>query len=128
MVAFDPACGVAENVRVMDKAAAAVLSGEVTTAVRDSLVDGRQVRRGQTIGLVEGRLVAARAELREVVTAVMAELAQREPEVVTLLASLDGSGVSLAEVERLAGHAFPGAEVDAHEGGQPHYALLIGAE
>jgi dihydroxyacetone kinase-like predicted kinase len=58
LVPYDPAASLETNVAAMSAAAGAVVTGEVTRAVRDATVDGLTVREGAFIGLVGGRAVA----------------------------------------------------------------------
>jgi len=128
LVAFDPSRDSAANAAAMEEAATHVRSAEITHAVRDSRIDGTAVRRGQVIGLVDGRLTASGDDLRAVFSAVLQELARGDIEVVTVLTALNGFAVSVADLEAVAGEACPEAEVEFREGGQPLYPILIGAE
>jgi len=128
MVAFDPGGDAAGNARAMQDAIAGVHSAEVTRAVRDSELDGVKVRKGQAMGLVDGRIVAAGEAIEEAFGGVLEEFARVEAEFVTVLTSLNGSGVSRERLEELAARLAPDAEVHFHEGGQPLYPILGSAE
>jgi len=128
MVAFDPGGDAVGNARAMQDAIEGVHSAEVTRAVRDSELDGVEVRKGQAMGIVDGRLVAAGEELEEAFGGVLEEFARVEAEFVTVLTALDGSGVSRERLEELAARLTPDAEVHFHEGGQPLYPILASAE
>jgi len=128
MVAFDPGGDAVGNARAMQDAIAGVHSAEVTRAVRDSELDGVKVLKGQAMGLVDGRLVAAGEAIEEAFGGVLEEFARVEAEFVTVLTSLNGSGVSRERLEELAARLAPDAEVHFHEGGQPLYPILGSAE
>ena len=128
MVAFDPGGDAVGNARAMQDAIEGVHSAEVTRAVRDSELDGVEVRKGQAMGIVDGRLVAAGEELEEAFGGVLEEFARVEAEFVTVLTALNGSGVSRERLEELAARLTPDAEVHFHEGGQPLYPILASAE
>jgi DAK2 domain fusion protein YloV len=126
LVAYDGARGAAENVEEMTAAAAAVAAGEVTRASRDVELGGLAVRRGDWLGLADGLPVAGGDDFAEVAFGVVAHLLDEPRTVLTLLTGnepppLDGL------VDRLAS-AHPELEVEVHDGGQPHYPLLLGAE
>jgi hypothetical protein len=104
----------------------AVATGEVTVASRDTLLDGLTVHSGEYLGLAEGRAVAAGSSFDEVADTVVERLLREPRGVLTLLKGeqepdLDGL------LERLADR-HPELELDVHEGGQPHYPLLLSAE
>ncbi|MEZ5125812.1 MAG: DAK2 domain-containing protein [Thermoleophilia bacterium] len=128
MVAFDPESDAVANARLMEEAIADVRSAEVTQAVRDCELDSVAVSSGQTMGLIDGRLVVAADDLETVVTRLFEELARDGAEYVTLLTSLNGSGMGLARLEEITRRALPEVEVSVHEGGQPLYPILASAE
>jgi uncharacterized protein len=128
MVAYDPDLDAVANARAMEDAIAGIQSAEVTLAARDSELDGVSVRRGQVIGLVDGRLVAASDDLEAAVGVVFDGFAAGGAEYVTLLTALNGSGTSRERLEELAARHLPDAEVHIHEGGQPLYPILASAE
>ena len=126
LVAYDGSRGAAENAAEMAEAAAAVATGEVTRTSREVALNGLAIRRGDWLGLADGEPVAGGDDFGEVAFGVVARLLREPRTLLTLLtgdepAPLDGL------LERLAS-AHPELEVEVHEGGQPHYPLLLGAE
>jgi len=128
MVAFDPTQDAVGNARQMQEAIAELRCAEVTHAVRDSELDGLAVRKGQAMGIVDGRLVAAADDVETAFAGVLEEFARGEAEYVTVLTALNGSGTTRGELEALAARIAPEAEVSFHEGGQPLYPILASAE
>jgi DAK2 domain fusion protein YloV len=126
MVAFDAGASADENADAMQASAADVVTGAVTIASRDVRSNGLDVSKGAWLGLADGRPVAGGGSFEEVTRAVLERLLAERRSVLTLLTgeepqALDGV---LAELESL----HPELELEVHEGGQPHYALLISAE
>jgi DAK2 domain fusion protein YloV len=128
MVAFDPEKDAVANASAMRRALDQAHSAEITVAVRDSLVGDLQVKKDQVIGLVDGRLVAQGAGLPEVLDEVLTQLAVFQPEVLTVLTSLNGTALTEHDIASAAAKIVPGAEVQIHDGGQPLYPILVGAE
>jgi uncharacterized protein len=126
LVAYDGARGATENAAEMAAAAAAAATGEVTRASRDVELDGLAIRSGDWLGLAEGEAVAGGDEFDAVAFDVVARLLAEPRAVLTLLTGADPQPLE-ALVERLAS-SYPELEVEVHEGGQPHYPLLLGAE
>lgn len=126
LVAYDGARGAAENAEEMSAAAAAVATGEVTRASRDVELDGLAIREGDWLGLADGEPVAGGDDFAEVAFAVAARLLAEPRALLTFLTGAEPPPLD-GLVERVtSGH--PGLEVEVHEGGQPHYPLLLGAE
>jgi DAK2 domain fusion protein YloV len=126
LVAYDGARSAAENAAAMTEAAAAVATGEVTRASRDVELNGLRIRAGDWLGLATGEPVAGGDDFAEVAFGVAARLLGEPRALLTLLTGsepppLDGL------IERLES-THPTLEVEVHEGGQPHYPLLLGAE
>jgi hypothetical protein len=128
LLAYEPGRDAEANAAEMLDAARAIQTLQVTDAVRDARIDGRRVRRGQTIVLnPDDGLVAADGDRTAAVVAAMRSL-QPGYELVTLYY---GADADLAEAEELANairSAGPGVEVEVVHGGQPHYRYLVAAE
>ena len=115
-----------QNEQVMLDVLASIATGEVTIASRDAELDGVQIRKGDFLGLVDETAVAAAEDMATVVEAVVSRVLAGERE---WLAILTGEGAPpldglVAAVER----DHPGIVIEVHDGGQPHYPLLLVAE
>ena len=115
-----------ENQVDMLDALASVSTGEVTVASRDAQLDGVKIARGAYLGLVDDTAVAAGEDLAHVTRAVVERVLAGER---GWLGILTGEGAPPVE-ELLAdvGRTHPEVDVEVHEGGQPHYPLLLVAE
>jgi hypothetical protein len=126
LVAFDPTVGAEANAELMREAVDAVATGAVTVASRDVSLDGVEVRRGQWLGLAGESVVAGGEAFDEVVRTVLARLLDEPRGVVTILTGEESPPLNGLLDELQAAH--PDLEVEVHEGGQPHYPLLLSAE
>ena len=126
MVAFDAAAAADDNAEAMQDAVDEVVTGAVTIASRDVETNGLAVRKGAWLGLAEGLPIAGGGSFEDVARAVLDHLLAEPRSVLTLLTgeepqALDGL---LAGLEA----THPELELEVHEGGQPHFPLLISAE
>ncbi len=115
-----------QNEQDMLDALASIATGEVTIASRDARLDGIDIRKGDYLGLVGETAVASAQDVDAVVDAVVARVLAGGRE---WLAILTGEGAPpldglVAAVER----DHPGIAIEVHDGGQPHYPLLLVAE
>ena len=126
LVVFNPELPADENEAAMAEAASRVATGAVTTASRDVQLNGRAVGVGQYLGLLGDEPVAGGAEFEPVARAILDRLLAEPREVVTLLTGEEEPDLSslLVELEQ----SNPELEIEVHEGGQPHYPLLVSAE
>ena len=126
LVAFHGERSAEENVAAMREALAGVGTGEVTTASRDATTDGVTVRRGDYLALLDGSVVAAGDVFEEVAGDLLERLLAEPREVLTILRGEDAPPLNGLLDELAARH--PHLELDVHDGGQPHYHLLVSAE
>jgi DAK2 domain fusion protein YloV len=128
LLALDSSCELALAAERMNEAISQVASGEIAVATRSVELDGIAVEEGQIIGVVDGRLRAAGANVEQVLGAVLAEIAMDERELVSIYY---GADVTEADAEQLAGaitDLYPDVEVEVLAGGQSIYQYIIGAE
>jgi DAK2 domain fusion protein YloV len=126
LVAFNPERSADENAAEMQDALEAVATGEVTIASRDAAIDGITAKKGDFLGLLGERAVAAGPSFREVAHAVTEGLLAQPRELLTILTGKGAPPLDGLLDELAAEHSE--VEIDVHEGGQPHYPLLLSAE
>jgi dihydroxyacetone kinase-like predicted kinase len=128
LVAYDPEADAPENAMEMAEAAAAVVAGEVTQAVRDSSCDVGPIAEGDWLGLGRTGILAVESQLGEAAIVLLEHLVEEHHEIVTII---EGEGANAGHTrqitEWLADHR-PGASAEVHHGGQPLYPYLFGIE
>jgi DAK2 domain fusion protein YloV len=115
-----------DNERDMLEALASVATGEVTIASRDAEIDGVRIADGAYLGLVNDKAVVSGDDLAAVALAVVERVLEGDRALLTILTGEGAPPVEdlLADVSR----SHPELDVEVHEGGQPHYPLLVVAE
>lgn len=101
---------------------------EVSVSVRDALVDGVDVKDGEAIAFVDGKLVASLASVEEALLAGLADAVEESSEIVTIYLGEGAPAGAEALVRPQIEAAHPGLEVDFMAGGQPHYPYLASIE
>lgn len=101
---------------------------EVSVSVRDALVDGVDVKNGEAIAFVDGKLVASLASVEEALMAGLADAVEETSEIVTVYLGEGAPADAEALVRPRIEAAHPGLEVDFMAGGQPHYPYLASIE
>ncbi|MGI8650539.1 MAG: DAK2 domain-containing protein [Rubrobacter sp.] len=128
MVAFD-ASEVAEDVAgEMGEVLSELQSVEVTRAVRDASVDGREVAEGSYIALLDGKIESVGKSVGAVAVEAAGAMISSGADLVTLLR---GEGLEDGELEEIVARieALDGdVEVEIRNGGQPLYPLQMAAE
>jgi uncharacterized protein len=127
-VVFDKRRPGAGNAKEMRAAVEGVATAEITRAVRDSLVDGVQVKAADFIGLMDDKVIVAGAELEPVLDDVVARLLDCGRGMLTaLIGDAENAYQAVAVLDKLR-DKYPLVEIDLHEGGQPFYPVLLSAE
>ncbi len=117
-----------EVVADMNAAMSDVESGEITTATRSVEIDGVNVKEGQIICLLNGKLVLAANNLKEAILGLLKKGHADHFELITLFY---GSSVSRMEVDAIVDSIrkkFPKQEIEVQDGGQPHYQFILSIE
>ncbi|WP_297136695.1 DAK2 domain-containing protein [Terrisporobacter sp.] len=128
LVTFDGDATAEENEANMVEALSTVKSGQVTYAVRDTVINDIEVKEGNIIGLAEGKLLAAGEEVNEITTDLIEKLVDEDSAIITLFY---GEDTSKEDAEALASdleEKFEDIDVELHYGGQPLYYYLISVE
>ena len=120
MVAFDPAEDAVGNARAhAGRHRRTCATPRSRTRCATPSWTGSRSSKGQAMGIVDGRLVAAADDILDAFGGVLEEFARGGAEYVTVLTALNGSGTTREQLEELAARVAPDAEVSFHEGGQP---------
>ncbi len=112
----------------MAEAAAGVMTGLLTYAVRDTDMDGLQIKEGDFLSLVNGSIVAAKAVEDEAMAALCDALVTDETYAVTLLYGEGETEESAKKYADRIAEKWPDAEVTVIYGGQPVYRFMVSAE
>jgi len=128
LMAYDPDADLDDNAEGMAEAAASVLAGEVTRAVRDSSCDVGPIAEGDFLGIARDGIRAVAPSLAEATIGLLSHLLDGSHEIVTLI---EGEGASVAETRKVVHwleEHHDGVEAEIHQGGQPLYPYFLGIE
>jgi uncharacterized protein len=127
LLAFDPTAGLDENCDRMLAAIATVRAVEVTRAVRDTSVNGHDIKVGDVIAVVDDVITEVGSEYLDVIDAVLTA----EPSAPELVTVYRGEEVSADEAEALIAslrQTHAGTEFELQAGGQEHYPYVLSLE
>ena len=102
--------------------------GEVTLATRTVELDGIKVEEGKFIGLSNGKLVVSSKTIESTTLDLLKKMEVEKREHITIFY---GSNITEAEIEKIAAKikkTYPSLEIEIHEGGQPHYFMILSVE
>ena len=128
LLGFNPEISVENNLGNMESARAGMETLEITQAVRDSVVDGQEVREGEYMAILDGKLAALADNPDAAVRSGLKHSVANEDSVITVYWGEGASAESVAALQEELEGSYDGAEVDVYEGGQPHYPYLVSVE
>ncbi|MCR1951498.1 MULTISPECIES: DAK2 domain-containing protein [unclassified Clostridium] len=125
---FNPEAEVEENIDNLNEAMGMVKTGSVTYAVRDTEMDGIEIKEGNMLGLIEGKIKKVGSSYCDVAKEVLAEMIDEESELITILY---GADVTEEEAEKFAEEIeekYEDLDVQCYRGAQPLYYFLMSVE
>ncbi|WP_261305922.1 DAK2 domain-containing protein [Paenibacillus andongensis] len=128
ILAFQEKADAKTNTEAMSESLRRVKSGQVTYAVRDTNMDGIDIKQGHFIGIQDGRIVSSQPSLLDACKKLLEEMIEESSEIVTILTGEDSVDAETEELEAFIQSAYPEIEIELHPGGQPLYAYLFSVE
>ena len=117
-----------ENAERMTEEMKKVKSGQVTYAVRDTSIDGKEIKQGNIMGIGDKSILSVGDEIRETTLELIKCLANDDSELISLYY---GEEISQEEADGLADEvmeSYPDLDVEVHYGGQPIYYYVLSVE
>jgi len=125
---FNPDAEVDENYNAMKKALKGIKSGAVTFSIKDTTVDGIEVKKDYFMGIQDKKIVGCHADKVEAAYHLISTMIDDMSSIVTIISGEDvKSEQTQALVDRLVSE-HEDIEFDVRDGGQPVYSFLIGVE
>ena len=128
LLAFDESKSIEENYERMSASLGDVVSGSVTTAVRDTTIDGLEIHENDNLGMVDGKIVVSNPDMMEALEETFAHMLDEDSEIVTIYVGEDGSEELANELAQALAEKYEDVEVEIHQGGQPVYPYLFSVE
>ncbi len=128
LLAFDESKSIEENYERMSASLGDVASGSVTTAVRDTTIDGLEIHENDNLGMVDGKIVVSNPDMMETLEETFAHMLDEDSEIVTIYIGEDGSEELANELAQALAEKYEDVEVEIHQGGQPVYPYLFSVE
>ena len=128
MINFNKEADIDENVAAMEEALDDVISGQVTIAVRDTTIDGQEIKKDNYMGIVDGSIKVTDPDRKQATLEMVKAMLDEDSEVITIIY---GADADQAEAQAIADEIQSwdeDYEIEIHEGDQPVYPYLISVE
>ncbi|KAI4310014.1 DAK2 domain-containing protein [Lactobacillus intestinalis] len=128
MLSFDPNASVDENVEAMTEDLDTVVSGEVTQANRDTVIDEIEIHKNDYLGIVDGSIRVDNPNLINATVEMIEKMLDEDSEIVTLMYGRDSNKSQADQVVEKLEANHDDLEFEIHDGGQPVYNFLVSVE
>ncbi len=112
----------------MTKALSAVKTGEITVAVRNVEIDGVDVKEGQVIALLDGKLIASANSVEDACVSLLEKADAAEHELITFYYGQDLPRAEANRIADLMREKYREQEIEVQDGGQSYYQFIISVE
>lgn len=128
LLAFNPEASLEDNQAAMSEQMALVSSGQITNAVRDTNIDGVEIKKDDFMGIVDGKILVSIADRKEATLATIDKMIDDDSEILTIIYGEDADASEVEEITEDVEAKYPDVEVEVHEGNQPVYTYLLSVE
>ncbi|WP_314406540.1 DAK2 domain-containing protein [uncultured Gemella sp.] len=128
VMVFSPQTAPEENFANMQEVLSTVSTLEVTHAVRDTNIEGVEIKKDEFMGIRNGKIVVSNLSLNTVLEELLEKSIDEDTEIVTLYLGEESTEEYTDFLEQLIEEKYPDVEVELIESGQPVYPYIIGVE
>ncbi len=128
ILSYNPDTEIEENLSNMEGAASKTKSGEITAAVRDANLKVGEIKKGEYIGLSNGKLKVVSEDIVDATVDLIRDVAEGSEEVVTFYTGLDALPEDMENIKKRLKKYYPKMDVEMHKGGQPLYPYIFSIE
>ena len=128
VMVYNPQAAAEENFANMQEVLSTVSTLEVTHAVRDTNIEGVEIKKDEFMGIRNGKIVVSNLSLNTVLEELLEKSIDEDSEIVTLYLGEESIEEYTDFLEQLIEEKYPDVEVELIESGQPVYPYIIGVE
>ncbi|HDJ7072466.1 TPA: fatty acid kinase catalytic subunit FakA [Staphylococcus aureus] len=125
---YDVDATLEENKAQMADSVNNVKSGSLTYAVRDTKIDGVEIKKDAFMGLIEDKIVSSQSDQLTTVTELLNKMLVEDSEILTVIIGQDAEQAVTDNMINWIEEQYPDVEVEVHEGGQPIYQYFFSVE
>lgn len=128
LLSFDPSAEIEDNQAAMTEALDTVISGQVTQSIRDTTLDGLEIKKDDYMGIIDGKIKVSTTERLDAAIQMVEAMLDDDSEIVTIIVGADGDQTEAEQISDAVMAIDDELEVEIHEGHQPVYPYLISVE
>ncbi len=128
LINYIPDSTPAENEERMKEEIGLVKTGQVTYAVRDTVIDDKEIKQDDYMGIGDSGILSVGRDLEATVLDMVGQLIDEDSAIVSIYYGEDMKEENASAIEEQILANYPDVEVEVHYGGQPIYYYVISVE
>lgn len=128
MINYIPDQSPEENLASMEEAISMVKTGQVTYAVRDTILDEKEIHEGDYMGIGDSAILSVGTDMMDVLKDMLAQMVDEESSFISVFYGEDVTEDEAKEFAAYVEETYPECEVDLTFGGQPIYYYVVSVE
>ena len=128
LISFVPEQSVEDNETSMTESLSTVKSGEVTYAVRDTVIDDKEISEGDYMGIGDAGILSVNTDLTEVMLSMLEQMVGEESSLISLYYGAEVKKRDAGKMQKAVAEKFPNLEIELQAGGQPVYYYVTSVE
>lgn len=125
---FNPEASFDDNEEEMKEAMSNVKSGQVTFAIRDTVIDDVEVKKDNFIALFGKKIVSCDPDKIQVTMNMLEEMIDESSSIITLICGEDASEEEVEKLTEMIQDKYDEVDLDVRRGNQPVYSFIVGVE
>lgn len=128
VINFVPELSVEENTDTMIEEIKSVSTGQVTYAVRDTVIDNKEIKQGDYMGIGDSGILSNGIDLLDVTFRMIEDMMEDDKELISIYYGSEVTEETAEELREKVEARYPKCDVELQYGGQPIYYYIISAE
>lgn len=128
VINYVPELSVEENTDTMSEEIKSVRTGQVTYAVRDTMIDDKEIKQGDYMGIGDSGILSNGTDMMEVTFRMIEDMMEDDKELISIYYGSEVSEETAGELKDRVEERYPRCDVELQYGGQPIYYYIISAE
>jgi DAK2 domain fusion protein YloV len=128
LINFVPDDSAEENEKRMDEEINHVKTGQITYAVRDTVIDDKEIKKGDLMGMGDQGLLSVGSDMKTVMLETLHKMVEEDSALISIYYGADVTDSEAEEIRSAVASTFPGMDIELEKGGQPVYYYVFSVE
>ena len=128
VINYVPELSVEENTDTMSEEIKSVRTGQVTYAVRDTMIDDKEIKQGDYMGIGDSGILSNGTDMMEVTSRMIEDMMEDDKELISIYYGSEVSEETAGELKDRVEERYPRCDVEMQYGGHPIYYYIVSQE